>query len=86
MGLIGIRIRIAQKEKIIPEFELNEKISKRKSDAKADVESDAKADVESDAKADVESDAKSESEEIVIEEEKIKKMKETLEEEEAEFK
>ena len=78
MGLIGIRIRIAQKEKIIPEFELNEKIPKKKSDAKPDVESDAKPDVESDAK--------SESEEIVIEEEKIKKMKETLEEEEAEFK
>ena len=70
MGLIGIRIRIAQKEKIIPEFELKEKITKKKSDAKPDVESDAK----------------SESEEIVIEEEKIKKMKETLEEEEAEFK
>jgi len=94
MGLIGIRIRIAQKEKIIPEFELNEKIPKKKSDAKPDVESDAKPDVESDAKPDVESDAKpdvesdakSESEEIVIEEEKIKKMKETLEEEEAEFK
>ena len=51
-----------------------------------DVESDAKPDVESDAKPDVESDAKSESEEIVIEEEKIKNSKETLEEEEAEFK
>ena len=90
MGLIGIRIRIAQKEKIIPEFELKEKITKKKSDAKPDAESDAKPDAESDAKPDAESDAKpdakSESEEIVIEEEKIKKMKETLEEEEAEFK
>ncbi len=71
MGLIGIRIRIAKKEKIIPEFEHD----KEKSVATEDID-------ESKEKKIV---AKTESEHIKIEEEKMKTL-ETLEEEEAKLK
>jgi len=77
MGLIGIRIRIAQKEKIIPEFDLKKKIPKTES--KAASEAKLKAEAEAKLKAE------SESEEIVNAEKIIEKV-ETLEEEEAEFK
>ena len=70
MGLIGIKIRIAIKEKIVPEFELN----KIKSDETKPDSKDGKSD-----------EASSESEKIIIEEEKIKKI-ETLEEEESRLK
>jgi len=70
MGLIGIRIRIANKEKIIPEFELEE-TSKPETEETKEVE-----------QKDV---AKTESEQIKIEGEKMKSL-ETLEEEEQRLK
>ena len=71
MGLIGIKIRIAKKEKIIPEFEHD----KEKSVTTEDID-------ESKAEKII---AKTESEHIKIEEEKMKTL-ETLEEEEAKLK
>ena len=71
MGLIGIKIRIAKKEKIIPEFERDEK----KSVTVEDID-------ESNGEKII---AKTESEHIKIEEEKMKTL-ETLEEEEAKLK
>ena len=71
MGLIGIKIRIAKKEKLVPEFEHKEKKS---------IETDV-VDKETDDKTV----AKTESEEIKIEEEKMKTL-ETLEEEEEKLK
>ncbi len=90
MGLIGIRIRIANKDKVIPEFELikekKKKESKEKPTKKVEevkVDGDVKVEVvkvEGDEKK-----AKSESEQIAIEEEKMKTL-ETLEEDEATMK
>ena len=88
MGLIGIRIRIANKEKVIPEFELikEKKESKEKPTKKVEevkVDGDVKVEVvkvEGDEKK-----AKSESEQIAIEAEKMKTL-ETLEEDEATMK
>ena len=71
MGLIGIKIRIAKKEKLVPEFEHKEKKS-------IEPEIDDK---ETEGKTV----AKTESEEIKIEEEKMKTL-ETLEEEEEKLK
>ena len=71
MGLIGIKIRIAKKEKIIPEFERDEE----KSVTTEDID-------ESEEEKII---AKTESEHIKIEEEKMKTL-ETLEEEEAKLK
>ena len=71
MGLIGIRIRIAKKEKIIPEFERDEEKPVSKTDSN---EPDTEKIM-----------AKTESEHIKIEEEKMKTL-ETLEEEEAKLK
>ena len=71
MGLIGIKIRIAKKEKLVPEFEHKEKKS---------IEHDID-DKESESKIV----AKTESEQIKIEEEKMKTL-ETLEEEEEKLK
>ncbi len=69
MGLIGVRIRIAKKEKLIPEFEL-----KGKTQAQKDEEIRIKKEAdEALAKA------QSESEIIKIEEEKMKEMPDTLE-------
>ena len=73
MGLIGVRIRIARKERVIPEFEIKAKDPKQK-------DTDAKTD-----ETQKEHKAKTESEQIAIEEEKIKAI-ETLEEEEAKLK
>ena len=56
MGLIGIKIRIARKEKLVPEFEIKKEIIEPKNDADGN-------------KID---DAKTESEKIKIEEEKMK--------------
>ena len=76
MGLIGVRIRIAKKEKLIPEFEL-----KCKTQAQKDEEIRIKKEAdEALAKA------QSESEIIKIEEEKMKEMPDTLEDEEEKMK
>ena len=71
MGLIGIKIRIAKKEKIVPEFERDEK----KSVTTEDIDESKEEKII----------AKTESEHIKIEEEKMKTL-ETLEEEEAKLK
>ena len=71
MGLIGIKIRIARKEKLVPEFKLVEPI-KSKSETNDD-------------KVDGEIIAKTETEQIKIEAEKMKSL-ETLEEEEQRLK
>ena len=76
MGLIGVRIRIAKKEKLIPEFEM-----KGKKQAQKDEEIRIKKEAdEALAKA------QSESEIIKIEEEKMKEMPDTLEDEEEKMK
>ena len=87
MGLIGIRIRIANKDKVIPEFELikekNKKEGKDKSSKKVEevkVDGDVKVEI---VKVDgEEKKARTESEQIAMEEEKMKSL-ETLEEDEA---
>lgn len=94
MGLIGIRIRIARKEKFVPEFELK-KAQKEKEKPKKEKTEEAKIKVEEIAIEDVKVEvvkvegkkdtAKSESERIALEEEKMKEL-ETLEEVEEEFK
>ena len=71
MGLIGIKIRIARKEKVVPEFKL-----KGLSEQKAETQ---------DKKIEHEAIAKTESEQIKIEEEKMKTLV-TLEEEEQRLK
>ena len=84
MGLIGIRIRIALKERVIPEFQMesnsvqdtpikNEQIEDRKIVANAETEEDPKNVLST------------ETEQIKLDEEKIKKI-ESLEEEEEELK
>ena len=87
MGLIGIRIRIARKEKFVPEFELKKQQKEKPKQKKAKVEEieveGAKVEVvkTSEEKAK----AKTESEQIALEEEKMKAI-ETLEEEEEKLK
>jgi len=90
MGLIGIRIRIARKEKLVPEFEMKTekpKKGKQSHDEKVKVE---EIEVEG-AKVEVvkvegkEDTAKSESERIALEEKKMETI-ETLEEEETKLK
>ena len=93
MGLIGIRIRIAIKEKLIPEFELikQKEKEKKKAEKESPVKKVEEVKVEGDVKVEVvkvEGDAnkaKSESEQIAIEAEKMKTI-ETLEEDEASMK
>ena len=75
MGLIGIRIRIAQKEKLVPEFELKGKTPQQ---VKEDIK--IKHDADEMAKK-----AQTESELVKIEEEKIKKI-DSMEEAEEELK
>jgi len=77
MGLIGIKIRIATKEKLIPEFQLNES-------SKTEKEEIAKTETEQ-IKTEKEEIAKTETEQIKIEEEKMKTLV-TLEEEEEKLK
>ena len=93
MGLIGIRIRIARKEKFIPEFEM--KVEKSKKGKQAEKAKEEKIKVEEieveGAKVEVvkvegkEDTAKSESERIALEAKKMEHI-ETLEEEEAKLK
>ena len=73
MGLIGIRIRIAIKEKVIPEFEL------KKDESKEETAEEKKPETAEEKKPETES------EQIIIEEEKMKDL-ETLEEEEEKMK
>ena len=76
MGLIGVRIRIAKKEKLIPEFEMKGKTQEQK-DEEVRIKKEA-----DDALAK----AQSESEIIKIEEEKMKEMPDTMEDEEEQMK
>jgi len=76
MGLIGIRIRIARNEKFVPEFEFKTQKPKKPKQIK-DVGTGKMRD-----ETEVERKARTESEQIAIEEEKMKEL-ETLEEEEA---
>ena len=76
MGLIGVRIRIAQKEKLIPEFEMR---------GKTQAEKDEEVRVKKEADEAV-AKAQSESEIIKIEEEKMKEMPDTMEDEEEKMK
>ena len=94
MGLIGIRIRIAQKDKMVSEFKLNKPnekiIQKEQSDETIKIETDAvktetvKTDAVKTETVKTET-VKTETEQIQIDSEKIKKI-ETMEEEEAELK
>ena len=83
MGLIGIRIRIAIKEKFSPEFKLN---ADNKTEPEAS-STEKKISTESEQKASTESEQKAstESEQIKLDEAKIKKI-DTLEEEEESLK
>ena len=91
MGLIGIRIRIAIKEKLIPEFELLKQKEKKKVEKEIPAKKVEEIKMDGDVKVEVvkvEGDAnkaKSESEQIAIESEKMKTL-ETLEEDEANMK
>jgi len=96
MGLIGIRIRIARKERLVPEFEMRvDKTKKGKQPKEEKTDSTKKIKVEEieveGAKIEVvkvegkEDTAKSESERIAVEAKKMEHI-ETLEEEEAKLK
>jgi len=76
MGLIGIRIRIARNEKYIPEFEFKTQKPKKPKQVKDAGTGKMRDETEGERKA------RTESEQIAIEEEKMKEL-ETLEEEEA---
>ena len=81
MGLIGIRIRIARKEKFVPEFEL--KKGKGKTEEIRQVKDKVTGEMRDETAA--EKKARTESEQIALEEEKMKEL-ETLEEEEEKLK
>ncbi len=87
MGLIGIRIRIARKEKLVPEFELKKVKEQKETQKPIKVEKVEIKDVKVEAiKAEGKDDkAESESEVIEIEQKKMETI-ETLEEEEAKMK
>ena len=78
MGLIGIRIRIARHEKYVPEFELKEQKVKPRQ-IKDELTGKMRDETEAEKKA------RTESEQIALEEEKMKEL-DTLEEEEERFK
>ena len=88
MGLIGIRIRIAIKEKLIPEFEFKDKSKKAKQKQKEEIVVKVTADkpvstIKIETEAEIK--ARTESEQIELEAKKIATL-ETLEEEEEKFK
>ena len=88
MGLIGIRIRIAIKEKLIPEFEFKDKSKKSKQKQKEEIIVKVTADKPVSAikvETEAEMKARTESEQIELEAKKIATL-ETLEEEEEKFK
>ena len=76
MGLIGVRIRIARKERVVPEFEMRAERPRQVKDAETGKMRD---------ETEKERKARTESEQIAMEEEKMKNL-ETLEEEEARLK
>ena len=79
MGLIGIRIRIARNEKFVPEFEMRIEKSKKLTQIKDKDTGKMRDETAAETKA------RTESEQIAIEEERMKEL-ETMEEEEARFK
>ena len=79
MGLIGIRIRIARKEKFVPEFEMKTEKPKKTKQVQDKTTGKMREETEAERKA------RTESEQIALEEEKMKEL-ETLEEEEAKLK
>ena len=87
MGLIGIRIRIAIKEKLVPEFEFRKTEKEKEKPKEAKVEEIQVGDIKVEVvKAEENKDkAKSESEQIELESKKMEKL-ETLEEEEEKLK
>ena len=90
MGLIGVRIRIAKKEKLIPEFEMRTEKAMKTKQTKEDKIKVEEIEIEG-SKIEVvkvkgkKDDAKSESERIALESKKMETL-ETLEEEEAKLK
>lgn len=82
MGLIGIRIRIAIKERYVPEFEFKKKIEQKQN---VQVKEQDIKEMTDPSDTDPEKTPETESEQIIIEEEKMKSI-ETLEEEEAKMK
>ena len=85
MGLIGIRIRIARKDKVIPEFEIKDGSVKDKP-IKTEKEPKIVVSTETEqTEKEPKIEASTETEQIKIDEEKIKKI-ESLEEEEEELK
>jgi len=95
MGLIGIRIRIARKDKVIPEFEMKDKPIKPKEDPKIVVTTETEQTKEDpkivvtteteQTKEDPKIVVTTETEQIKLDEEKIKKI-DSLEEEEQDLK
>ena len=82
MGRIGIRIRIAKKEKLIPEFEMiKEKVSKNKQSENGKVDESKKTKVEEPKKTKVEEPKKTKVEEVKVEEPKKTKVEEVKVEE-----
>ena len=79
MGLIGIRIRIARKEKLIPEFEIRQKKESTSKQVKDEGTGKMRDETDEERKA------RTETEQIAIEAEKMKEL-ETLEEEEEKLK
>ena len=79
MGLIGIRIRIARKEKFVPEFEIKTEKQKKVKQVQDQTTGKMRDETEAERKA------RTESEQIALEEEKMKEL-DTLEEEEAKLK
>ncbi len=79
MGLIGVRIRIARKEKFVPEFEMKQEKAKKAHQVKDEETGKMRDETAAEKKA------RTESEQIALEEEKMKEL-ETLEEEEARLK
>ena len=79
MGLIGIRIRIARKEKFVPEFEIKTEKQKKVKQVQDQTTGKMRDETEAERKA------RTESEQIALEEEKMKDL-ETLEDEEANLK
>jgi small subunit ribosomal protein S3 len=83
MGLIGIRIRIAQKDKVVSEFELN-KLKEKTVEKEQSDETEKEKTVEKEQSDETEK-VKTETEQIEIDSEKIKHI-DTMEDEEAELK
>ena len=86
MGLIGVRIRIAQKEKLIPEFELKGKSKEIIAEEERKKAESEKAKTEEEHKKAESEKAKTESEQNKLDAEKMKEMPDTMEEREEELK